>query len=45
VFFEFLTEANYKLANPFDVDLLFVFMVMLSRGIQKLKGRPEATRE
>ena len=35
VFSEFLAEVHKKLNDPFFVDILFLFIVMMARGISK----------
>jgi hypothetical protein len=42
---EFIAEVHKRLNEPFYVDLLFIFVVMLARGIEKLKGYQDAIKE
>jgi hypothetical protein len=42
---EFIAEVHKRLSEPFYIDILFMFAVMLSRGIEKLKGFQDAIKE
>jgi hypothetical protein len=37
--------VNKRLNEPFYVDLLFLFVVMMCRGVKKIKGDPDYIKE